>query len=448
MTMSRYFLLPLCFVLIVFVTADLKAQTMSVSNASGAAGASVDIDFTLDSGAGEIQGWSLGVCSDPALSTSSISDGAGAANSTSTVKNGSPADFIETSIYAEGWTQGVVICFTGCAVLAAGSTDFLMATTTYDVDPSASPGSYAIEYCSSLGSPPVSTVVVVGGASNTPTQNGGAIEVLDIPDPTFSYSASSETVNYSPDDGSASFSIDVSAAEVDNSALGTPFPNVTQGFSMGLAHDSTLLEATSVNFVGPVAALDGGAGPGFAETSIYTEGWTAGVVYSFIGAETITFSTGGDNIIEAQYSAVAGALTGNEAGAVTHLNWSGGLGSPNVTNVMVVAGNSYPAELNDATITLEAVSVTPFLRSDANADSRTDVADAVWMLSDLFLGGPHTDCNGANDANNDGVYDTADPVFVINYQFLDGTMPSAPFPDCGIAANQQPIDCLAYPSCN
>ena len=448
MTMSRYFLLPFCIVLIVLSSPNLEAQTMNASDATAAAGASVDIDFTMDSGAGDIQGWSLGVCHPADLTANSISDGAGAANSTSTVKSGSPADFIETSIYAEGWTQGVVICFTGCAVLASGSSDFLMATTTYDVDSAAAPGTYPLDYCSTLGSPPVSTVVVIGGASTTPTQNSGSVEVLDIPDPTFSYTASRETVNYSPDDGSASFSVDVSAAEVDNSALGTPFPNTTQGFSMGLAHDNTLLEPTSVTFVGPVAALDGGAGPGFAETSIYADGWTAGVVYSFIGAETITFNTGGDAIIEAQYSAVAGALTGDEDGATTNLNWSGGLGSPNVSNVMVVAGNSYPAQLNDATITLEAVSVTPFLRSDANADSRTDVADAVWMLSDLFLGGPHTDCNGANDANNDGVYDTADPVFVINYQFLDGTMPSAPFPDCGIAANQQPIDCLAYPSCN
>ena len=115
---------------------------------------------------------------------------------------------------------------------------------------------------------------------------------------------------------------------------------------------------------------------------------------------------------------------------------------------MVVGGNSLAAQLNDASLTFEAVSVTPFLRSDANADGRNDVADAIWMLSDLFLGGPSYNCLAANDANGDGFYDTADPVFVISYQFLDGAAPSAPFPDCGIAADQEPTDCLEHPYCN
>ena len=113
---------------------------------------------------------------------------------------------------------------------------------------------------------------------------------------------------------------------------------------------------------------------------------------------------------------------------------------------MVVGGNSLAAQLNDASLTFEAVSVTPFLRSDANADGRNDVADAIWMLSDLFLGGPTYNCLAANDANGDGLYDTADPVFVISYQFLDGAAPSAPFPDCGIAADQEPKTVLSTPT--
>ena len=59
MTMSRYFLLPFCIVLIVLSSPNLEAQTMNASDATAAAGASVDIDFTMDSGAGDIQGWSL-----------------------------------------------------------------------------------------------------------------------------------------------------------------------------------------------------------------------------------------------------------------------------------------------------------------------------------------------------------------------------------------------------
>lgn len=447
--MSRYtpFAITLT-VLLAFSPQIANAQSMSASSASGPAGSTVSADFTLDAGAGDIQGWSLGVCHPSEISADSVSDGGGASNSTSTVKNGSSADFVEVSTYPEGWTQGVVICFTGCATLAAGTTDFLMASVSYSIAGTATPGDYALDFCPTLGSPPVTTVVVVGGSSNTPTTNSGAITVVDIPDPEFSYTASDQTVNYSPADGNASFNVDVTITEIDNSGFGTPFPNETQGFSMGLAHDSSLLEATSVSFTGSVAALDGGNGPGFAETSIYADGWTAGVVYSFIGSETITFSSSGEVAIEAAYSTVGGALAGNETGTSTDLTWSSGLGSPPVTNVMVVAGNSLASILQDGTVTLQAVSVTPFIRSDANADGRNDVADAIWMLSDLFLGGPTFNCLGGNDANNDGFYDTADPVFVISYQFLDGSAPSAPFPDCGIAADQEPTDCLEHPYCN
>ncbi|OUU22878.1 MAG: hypothetical protein CBC13_06870 [Planctomycetia bacterium TMED53] len=445
--MRRFFQFAVIFTFMVTFPFSANGQTMHVGNASSTAGSSFSTDFTLDAGGGDAQGWSFGACNPSELTPTNVADGDGAANSTSTVKNGSPADFVEVSLFPEGWTQGVVICFTGCGVIAAGTTGFLMATTTYDVDGAASPADYTIDYCSTLGTPPVSTVVVVGGSSNSPTTSSGTITIQDVPPPTFTYNAPDKNATYSPDDGNASFSAEITVSETDNSALGAPFPNETQGFSMGLAHDSALLEATSVAFSGPVAALDGGNGPGFAETSIYTDGWTAGVVYSFIGAETITFSTGGDTAIIAEYSTVAGALAGDEDGETTTLSWSSGLGSPPVTNVMVVAGNSLAANLNDGTITFEAVSVTPFLRSDANADSRNDVADAIWMLSDLFLGGPTYNCLGANDANADGFYDTADPIHVINYQFLDGSAPSAPFPDCGVAPDQEPEDCLEYPGC-
>lgn len=447
--MSRFISLTVIFVSMTLLPAsNAHSQTLNAGSASGTAGSSVSVDFTLDAGAGDIQGWSYGVCNGPEVTPTTINYGDGAPNSTSTVNNGNSADFLEASFYDEGWTQGVVICFTGCSNLPAGTSGFLLATTGYDIDAAAAPGEYALDYCNTIGSPPVSTVIVVGGSSNTPDTNSGSITVVDIPDPEFSYTASDRTVNYSPDDGNASFTMDVTIAEIDNSALGASFPNATQGFSMGISHDDSLLEVTSVGFTGPVAALDGGNGPGFAELSIYSNGWTGGVVYSFIGAETITFSTGGDIVVNADYSTVPGALTGDEDGAATTLTWDSGLGSPPVSNVMVVGGNSLAAQLNDAAITLQAVSATPFLRSDANADGRNDVADAIWMLSDLFLGGPSYNCIGANDANGDGLYDTADPVFVISYQFLDGAAPSAPFPDCGIAANQQPTDCLEHPYCN
>ena len=33
-----------------------------------------------------------------------------------------------------------------------------------------------------------------------------------------------------------------------------------------------------------------------------------------------------------------------------------------------------------------------FLRGDPNDDGRNDIADAIWIVAELFRGGPETDC--------------------------------------------------------
>ena len=72
-----------------------------------------------------------------------------------------------------------------------------------------------------------------------------------------------------------------------------------------------------------------------------------------------------------------------------------------------------------------------FIRGDANGDGRIDIADAIWALSSLFVGGPPTACPDAADANDDSAVDVSDPIFLLGYQFLGSRAPSAPFPECG-----------------
>jgi hypothetical protein len=415
----------------------IHGQDFTASSESAAAGGSVNITTTLDNtGEGPIQGWSFGLCHDSAAATVTAIH----------QEQSSDVDFNQTSIYPDGWTQGVVISFTGANPIESGATGFTMASADYDVSGDASPGDYALDFCETLGSPAVTTVAVVGGASIPPDMNSGNIEVIEVPGPEYTYNAPDRTVNYNPDDGSASFTESIEVSETDNSAAGAPFPNTTQGFSMGLGHDATLLDATSVTLAGPVAALDGGNGPGFAESSLYSDGWTLGIVYSFVGSETISFDASA-TVAEITYQTNADTLAENETGTTTTLSWIDTLGSPAVTNVMVVGGSSIGATPNNGAISLEPVSVTPFLRSDANGDGRSDVADAIWMLTEQFLNGPANNCAGAKDANHDGSFNVADPTWVINYQFTDGAPPPAPFPDCGISANQTPEDCLEYSGC-
>ncbi|MDG1454666.1 MAG: hypothetical protein P8R38_00515, partial [Planctomycetota bacterium] len=114
---------------------------LSLTGGSGASGDSFSSSALLsNSGGGDVQGWSFGVCSDPAaLSVDAANSGA----DSETAKNGSPPDFNQISTFAEGATQGVVLCFTGCATIG-DVTDFEMMTIDYTITGSSDTN---IDYC-------------------------------------------------------------------------------------------------------------------------------------------------------------------------------------------------------------------------------------------------------------------------------------------------------------
>ena len=418
---------------LLFITAILAfagsvgAQTtFSISGGSIPAGGSGSLSLSMDNSGAEIQGWSFGACSDPDFLTV---DAANSGADTDTAKNGSAPDFNTINTYVDGATQGVVLCFTGCAVLA-DVTAFEMLTIDYT---GVVEGSTSVAYCSSLGDPPVETVVVVGGASVPPVQNSAAVDVLGVPDPEYTYTAGNGSANYNPADGNASATVAISIGEVDNSGLGGTFPNTTQGFSMGLSNSA---EVTPTGIV-----LDLGFDADFAEDSLFANGWTVGVVYSFTGGSTIDFDSDLE-IIAASYE-TGGSMAGDETGTTASLSWSDELGSPAVANVVVVGGGSYAANFVDGSIALNPVVTSDFIRGDANNDSIVNIADAVWVIYELFLNGPASNCSIASDANGDDLSDIADASFIIMYRFMGGAAPAAPFPDCGQVDGQLPEDCAA-----
>ena len=116
---SFKFLLPFACALLLSATAFGQSYQMTITDGSGAPGSAVDLQVLLDNNGDAIQGWSLGACHDgAALSLTGVEDGA----TTLVVKNGSPPDFNQVNVdAAAGLTVGVVICFTGCASLDAGT---------------------------------------------------------------------------------------------------------------------------------------------------------------------------------------------------------------------------------------------------------------------------------------------------------------------------------------
>ena len=97
----------------------------------------------------------------------------------------------------------------------------------------------------------------------------------------------------------------------------------------------------------------------------------------------------------------------------------------------------------DLTVTF----TTKFIRGDVNGDDHVDVADAVWILSELFRGGRHTSCRKAGDANDDGMYNIGDAVAVLSF-FFSGTGPLlSPFGPCGGDPTPDDLDCASHSSC-
>ena len=137
-----------------------------------------------------------------------------------------------------------------------------------------------------------------------------------------------------------------------------------------------------------------------------------------------------------------------EGGRVYFKSGLKGAGQP-VENAITISGGTEKA-CNFDTAEAKVVFVKPlippmslFRRGNANDDGKVDIADAIWIINELFRGGPPTVCADAADANDDGVRDAADAVYLINYLFTAGPAPTSPFPDCGADPGADPTTCMA-----
>lgn len=82
-----------------------------------------------------------------------------------------------------------------------------------------------------------------------------------------------------------------------------------------------------------------------------------------------------------------------------------------------------------------------FVRGDTNGDGRINLSDASFILAHLFADGDAPRCLDAADANDNGTINLADAISVLVYMFSDSPGLPAPFPDCGIDATADDLDC-------
>ncbi len=395
------------------------------------------ISVTLANNGMPVSGWSYGVCNDTSISEATTI----LPSDTNTINGGQMPGFLQEVVQVGGFTQGVVIDLFGGNPILGGTTitaanvEYVLTTTP------ATNGFTDFAFCDTLGAVPVATVVVVAGLSAIPTQVSHTLEIVGLPDPAFDYIAPNQTVGYNPLDGLFGFT---ASFKVDQQNNGAP-DAITQGFSMGLGHDSGQLSVTAAAATLPFT-------PAFATAATLANGWTIGVVYDLMGMQTLVLQD--FSVVNATYENAAGApLSGNLVGVTTNFTWSDLLGVPPVANVIVVGGSSVNASFVDGSVDLLPATVTDFRRGDANFDGIVNIADGIWILNDLFQSGPTTTgvggCDAANNANGQGGIDASDATYIFLYRFLSGPTPPAPFPGCGTFPGQgdAPVDCDVYTGC-
>ncbi|MFN0060600.1 MAG: hypothetical protein ACKVX7_19260 [Planctomycetota bacterium] len=209
----------------------------------------------------------------------------------------------------------------------------------------------------------------------------------------------------------------------------------TQGWSMGVCHDSSLLDVVQVVDGSTTATVKSGSPPDFNQINLHADGWTVGVVIRFLGGPYLAPGSG-YNFNDATYALL-------EPGGVTaDLVFCDTLGLPPVATVIVCAGSAIIPMQIPGTIIITALE---FRRTDCNVDGVLDIADVVYLLDALFVVATQLACVDACDTNDDGVVNIADAIYALSAQFGGGPPPAPPFLDCGVDPTADALECENYP---
>jgi hypothetical protein len=93
-----------------------------------------------------------------------------------------------------------------------------------------------------------------------------------------------------------------------------------------------------------------------------------------------------------------------------------------------------------------AATAASFVRGDADANGAQEVADAVAILSHLFIG-LELSCRDAADVDDSGVLEITDGIAELEFLFVDGAPPPPPFPGCGRDPTEDELSCVAFAEC-
>ena len=424
----------------------------SVPASGGQASFSLDVNLLQSTGLiEETRGFSFSAAHDSAV-LSVVPNGTGAyvpetLGPLNALNGGGGPDFIQGEIFPDGVTCGVIYAFTAVSQTISYDVAKPVIRINYETVPGALTGVTGdlvtqITQGAGLGTPPTATVVVVGAGTSAPANfETSNITIQTSPPLSFTCSADDAESTFNGVSGEGSATVGVSIVE---NLLAGASASATQGFSMGLSFDASLLTATGVTQGATLSALEGGNGAEFFQVDLLSGGLTVGVIYDFQGQSPIPFGSA-DQVLTIDFDTVAANLAGTAPGDIvsTTLTPVEGLGPTGVTLVMVVDGTSVSMTAESGTLSL--TSLGGFDRGDCNADGLFDLADVIKLLSGLFSGDPIS-CQDACDGNDDELLDIADAIKLLSVLFSGDTPP----PGAGTCAPDPAgtaLDCVSFPPC-
>jgi len=395
--MNNLFKLAALLLLLSVFPSSVQAQhQLSLSSGSSSPGSTTQLSVLLDNQGPEIQGWSLSLCHD--ASGLQLFSWGTIGTDTATVNGGAEPGFLTINQELDGLTMGVVIDLFGNQTLGL-VTGFIVLDVEYEAT-GAVGDTPQVTFCT-LGSPPVTTVVVVDGQSVPPETTPGQISIV-----------SPNWLIFGEATGIVGHPVDFPLLATTTQAM--------DGFQIAGNYDPTILTLTG--------ATAGSASLGAEFVSIQQTAAAgeivAGLVMSFQQLVSIPVGTK-LHILDLQFDIDAAAV----APSVTQIVFVPSAGSPPVGNSVVFGQYQEQPNLVDGTMNI--VNFNPFLRGDCNTDTLVDIADGISILSYLFQGSATPTCRDACDLNDDGSIDTSDAIYTFSYQFVAGAPPMAPFPDAG-----------------
>ena len=416
--------------------ADVQA-TLAVTGGEGFRGTVLASRVLLSTDT-ELQGWSFGIAWDPAA-VSLVDYGAGVM--LDTVNNGNRADYLQVSLIepgagGPGITQAVVISFMMSAVLPVGENyTVLDARFKLEAEPEdRTPIETEVFFTDTLGSPPVATVIVVGGASYAPNTANGPF-----------------TINPPPED--CRVQDFVCDSDPDNVFLSWTFLGCDgeRPFDYLLLYrDKQLLAELTIS---DTSYDDLNLGPGFYDYTLAWVYWPAAgdpITLSYVScrAEVIALMV---TDIDTRAAFLPGTVPDPASAmafipgeiVITGRGFRDGVndeGEP-LCSVFIGGRKAPVIEVIEDTTIRAAIPCAPalgvydvqvvvegrgeytvpqsftygWLRGDVNIDGTIDLQDVIIVLDYLFRFAATPPCMKAVDANDDGQIDLADPIFLMYF---------------------------------